>query len=150
LPADIEIELPTLVCKYFGIPPGSKFNPGSKYATSAEIVEDEEQIEFEDERGRVEPTAPPKKLLITSNVARDIMYGSKFVGLLREVELPLDSKNTTKVEPNNLMYVPTCCSELNFINIRFLDEYLRPIKLQTPTSVTLEFKPTLRCGKSSV
>ena len=148
LPSDIEIELPPLVCKYFGITPGSKFSPGTKYETSADIIEDEEEEEFDDERGKVEPKGEPKKLLITSNVVKNQLYGNKFVGLLKEAELPQDDKNTTKVEPTNLMYMPTCCSELSYINISFLDEYLRPIKLQTPTSVTLDFKPT--CGRLSV
>ncbi|CAG7717754.1 unnamed protein product, partial [Allacma fusca] len=48
LPPDVEIRLPNLLQEYLGLPMDTVFSSNSKFPAKKELVEEQEEIEYED------------------------------------------------------------------------------------------------------
>ena len=138
----VTVKLPNLLCSYFGIPMNSMFKAGTKFPTLKEIVEEEEELGYEEKgEGHVTPIIINPKMLITSNVVKAQLYGDNIVPYLRDIVLSQNYKNSCVIEFNPVRYLPVCCEQLRNFVIEFLDENLQPIQLEGETSVTIEFRP---------
>ena len=142
IPPDVEIIFPKSLTKYFGIPDNTKISNGRRIPLAVELVHEEEEIEYVEENEPTPSEGEPTKLLICSDIVKEMPYGKRLVNLLREIPLTYDLNKEVEVDFNPVQYLPLTSAQVNQIRINFMDEYLRPVELTNKaTSVTLEFRP---------
>ena len=140
----VEIKLPQLLANYFGTSADRKFLSGSKILLTAEEVHEQEETEYVDEKRATATATPgePRRLLICSNIVKDMPYGNSLVNFLQEIPLDNESNTEVSIEFQPVQYLPLASSQVNQIRINFLDEKRQPVEFQKKdTSVTLEFRP---------
>jgi len=144
VPDHVRITLPDPLYTYLGIPKKTVFQANSRMSLTKEIVQEEEEIEYlEEDADYITPKAgEARKLLILSDLVREQVYGSRLVNLLQEINLSYDTNKECEITFNPVLYLPLSTQQVNQARIRFVDEFLRPLRFDNKdTSVTLEFRP---------
>ena len=141
IPPDVEITFPKPLATYFGIPEDTKVTSGARIPLAAELVHEEEEIEYTEENEPTPVEGEAKRLLICADIVKEMPYGRRLINLLREIPLSYDSNKEVELEFNPVQYLPLNGSQVNQIRVNFVDEYQRPVEFSNKsTSVTLEFR----------
>ena len=141
IPPDVEITFPKPLATYFGIPENTRVTTGSRIPLAAEIVHEEDEIEYIEENEPTPAQGEAKRLLICTDIVKEMPYGKRLVNLLREIPLTYDINKEVEIEFNPVQYLPLNGSQVNQIRVNFVDEQQRPVEFANKsTSVTLEFR----------
>ncbi|CAG7816652.1 unnamed protein product, partial [Allacma fusca] len=144
--SDIEITLPPTLNKYFGLPLFAQFKSNTRYPARKEIVQEEDEDEFEDEVIKPPfPKPPPgqaQRLLVFSNLVENQLFDDRCVPLLKELKLSHDYNQEVEHDFNPVTYLPLHGEEQNQITLDFFDESLSPADFgETTIGATLHFRP---------
>ncbi|CAG7733718.1 unnamed protein product [Allacma fusca] len=143
IPPDVTIQLPADLRNYFGLPIEAEFKRNSRFPARKMIVEQEEEIEWEEEHeGDADILGSKKRFLVLSNIIENQTYEGQKVPILRELNFNEDYNNETEVNFNPVIYLPLRNKQVTEARINFVDENLKPIDFgDAETAVTLHFKP---------
>ena len=139
------IQLPQAVNTYFGFEKGTYFTNGTRMALKQEIVDEEEEEEYNDEKtaeGEILPEDVGSHVYVITNVTENQLSGSRPLPAIRMLSLPEENKRYSETF-SPVIYQPLNCADVSTLRVRFTDQYGRQIKFQegTETVAQLHFRP---------
>ncbi|CAG7697362.1 unnamed protein product [Allacma fusca] len=114
---DVEVSLSIPLCDYFRIHRKHVFKSGSRYEAKRELVEEQEEDEYEKEEIRppVSKPAPGQanRLLVLSNLIENQTYEDRCIPLLKELKLNHDYNSECEHDFFTVLYLPLHGEEQN-------------------------------------